>query len=436
MSKYSVGLDFGTTSISIAVLNNATKKTIYVDSKAHNGFTDMNDPQIKEQDPEKLLTLAKKMLDDVISNFYPIGGIGITGQMHGILYLDENNEPLSPLITWQDKRAASIHENEKTYLQEITEKTGYTAYSGYGLVTHYYFSLNNIVPANAKKLCTIMDYAALNFSGATHPVIHPTNAASLGLYDIENNCFDKEALEILGMDPSILPDVVTSASCQGYYREIPVYQGVGDNQASVFYSLNDNPEGCLVNIGTGSQVSMICDDIFRIPVIECRPFFNGKYLLVGSGLCGGKAYAIIEAFFRKYMYFATGKDEDQYDTLNRLARMALDEKMKCPVVSTTFSGTRVDPEKTGSILNLTEETFNPPALILGILQGMTEELYHQYSLFPRKCDAVIASGNAVRRNRVLQEIIKSTFDLPYVLLNAQEEAASGAALFAAEAETP
>ena len=67
MSKYSVGLDFGTTSISIAVLNNATKKTIYVDSKTHSGFLDSNDPQIKEQNPDSLFNLAHKMLDDVLA---------------------------------------------------------------------------------------------------------------------------------------------------------------------------------------------------------------------------------------------------------------------------------------------------------------------------------------------------------------------------------
>ena len=434
MSKYSVGLDFGTTSISIAVLNNATKKTIYVDSKTHSGFLDSNDPQIKEQNPDSLFNLAHKMLDDVLGNFFPIGGIGITGQMHGILYIDKNNRPVSPLYTWQDCRAASIHEDNKTYIEEISEKTGYPAYPGYGLVTHYYLSLNHLVPATANKLCTIMDYASMKLADAPFPVIHPTNAASLGMYDIKNNCFDKSVLRKLGFDASILPEIVPAAACQGFYHEIPVYQGVGDNQASVLYSLYEYPNGCLVNIGTGSQVSVISNDIYSIPDIECRPFFDGKYLLVGSGLCGGKAYAILEMFFRNYLQYATGKDDNQYDTMNKLARMALDENIDCPVVETTFSGTRGDPEKKGSVIGLTEDNFTPQAMILGTLKGMTAELHSLYKQFPTNCDCIIASGNAVRRNRVLQDIIRSTFGLPYIILNAQEEAASGAALFAANAE--
>ena len=42
--------------------------------------------------------------------------------------------------------------------------------------------------------------------------------------------------------------------------------------------------------------------------IEARPFLGGKYLLVGASLCGGKAYALLENFFRSFMKEATGQD--------------------------------------------------------------------------------------------------------------------------------
>ena len=98
MSKYSVGLDFGTTSVSIAVLNGTTKKTIFVDSKTHRGAIHSDNPLVKEQDPDVLFDLARKMLDSVLANFFPIGSIGITGQMHGILYLDSERRPVSRFI--------------------------------------------------------------------------------------------------------------------------------------------------------------------------------------------------------------------------------------------------------------------------------------------------------------------------------------------------
>ena len=430
MSKYSVGLDFGTTSVCIAVLNRSTRKTIFVDSKAHRGALLSDDPLVKEQDPDILFELAKKMLDNVLANFFPIGSIGITGQMHGILYIDSERRPVSPLYTWQDARASQLHENGLSYAQEVADKTGYPAFPGYGLITHYYLKQNGLVPKNAEKLCTVMDYAAMRFAGSDTVVIHPTNAASLGLYDIINNRFDPEALTAAGVDPELLPEVAAAPLILGTYRDIPVYQGIGDNQASVLYSLGDNPDGVLVNIGTGSQVSIISDTPDAAPSLEVRPFLDGKFLIVGSALCGGRAYAILEKFFRDYVKDATGKEEEQYDTLNSLAREALENGLDYPKVDTTFSGTRKDPSKTGAVYGLTEHNFTPAAFVLGLLQGIVDELHDLYGLFPFQGSAVVASGNGVRRNRVLQTLIERTFGLPFILLNSQEEAAAGAALYA------
>ncbi len=430
MSKYSVGLDFGTTSVSIAVLNGTTKKTIFVDSKTHRGAIHSDNPLVKEQDPDVLFDLARKMLDSVLANFFPIGSIGITGQMHGILYLDSERRPVSPLYTWQDSRAAQLHENGLSYAQEVAEKTGYPAFPGYGLITHYFLKENGLVPDNAEKLCTVMDYAAMRLSDSDRIVIHPTNAASLGLYDINKGKFDPDALVAAGIDPKFLPEVAADPIILGAYRDVPLYQGIGDNQASVLYSLVDYPDGVLVNVGTGSQVSRITDSPDAAPSLEVRPFIDGKYLIVGSALCGGRAYALLEKFFRDYVRDATGKEEEQYDTLNSLAREALDSGMDIPKVDTSFSGTRQDPSKTGAIYGLTEFNFTPAAFVLGLLQGIVDELHELYGLFPVPCSTVVASGNGVRRNRVLQTLIDRTFGLPFILLNSQEEAAAGAALFA------
>lgn len=68
----------------------------------------------------------------------------------------------------------------------------------------------------------------------------------------------------------------------------------------------------LVNIGTGSQISVLSDSWFEGPGIEARPLTADSYLLVGAALCGGAAYAALEHFFREYAAAAGGKDQPQY----------------------------------------------------------------------------------------------------------------------------
>lgn len=431
MSKYSIGIDIGTTSVSVAVLNTATGKTVYTDTKNHGAYIPGSDNFFSEQDPEILFSTAKTLLDEALRRFFPVGAIGLSGQMHGILYADASGKAVSPLYTWQDTRLLSSAESGKTYAEEITEKTGYHISAGYGLGTHYVLMSENRIPETARKLCTVMDYVGARLASAVPQYIHPTNASSLGFYDPATDCFDTEALGILGFDTSFLPIVVSEPIVTGSYRDIPVYQAIGDNQASVLYSLNGNSDACLVNIGTGSQISEIVPEIISRDGLELRPFFNGRYLIAGSALCGGKAYAMLEEFFRSYVKEATGKDDSQYDTLNLMAKRALESGQPVPKVRTTFAGTRADSSETGSVTGLTETTYTPEALILGTLQGIVDELHEMYELIGIPAESVVASGNAVRRNKVLQKLIADTFDLPLTLLGDDEEAAGGAAMFTA-----
>ena len=429
MSKYSIGLDIGTTSVSVAVLNTATGKTVFTDSKNHGAFLPNEEGYFSEQDVNVLFNLAHKMLDDVLERFFPIGSIGLTGQMHGILYVNNLGEAVSPLYTWQDNRLLTKATSGKTYAEEILEKTGYLISAGYGLGTHYVLNSQGKVPNDAVKICTVMDYVSAHLASAVPVFIHPTNAASLGFFDVVKNCFDVAALCKFDFDLSLLPEVASEPVIIGIYKDIPVYQAIGDNQASVLYSLNSNTDACLVNIGTGSQISKIVSDPVTHASLELRPFFDGKYILVGSALCGGKAYAMLETFFRSYIAEATGEDISQYDTLNRLARQALNSGDPIPNIRTTFAGTRADGSETGSITGLTEMTYTPSGMVLGTLQGIVNELYEMYLEMGIASDSVYASGNAVRRNKVLQELINKTFSLPLTLLGEDEESAGGAAMF-------
>lgn len=58
----------------------------------------------KLQNPEKIRTKILHLLDTIIEEFPEIGVIGLTGQMHGIVYLNQKGECVSLLYTWQDGR--------------------------------------------------------------------------------------------------------------------------------------------------------------------------------------------------------------------------------------------------------------------------------------------------------------------------------------------
>ena len=231
------GLDIGTSKICLVVVEDG--KAIYTRSEK-NGFL-----REKEQDPAKIFEICAKLIADAEKAYGKPASLGISTQMHGMLYLDGQGNALSPLYTWQDDKGGRLFQGGKTYAGYLSEESGYRVASGFGLVTHYYMLKNNAVPRSAKQICTIGDYVAMRLTGNTRCVMHPSCAASFGFYDFKTADFDRPVLKKLGVDPQMLPPV-------NYRQEIPV---IGDNQASFAGAVEDEKSSVLVNIGTGSQVS-------------------------------------------------------------------------------------------------------------------------------------------------------------------------------------
>ena len=117
--------------------------------------------------------------------------------------------------------------------------------------------------------------------------------------------------------------------------------------------------------------------------------------------------------------------------MEQLARAGQQQKDRMKV-NTTFNGTRVHPELRGSILNVSEENFTPEGLVYGVLEGMAAELYEMFRVIREEtgiqAEHLIASGNGLRRNPVLQEICSDMFGATLTLADYREEAACGAAV--------
>ena len=152
------GIDVGTTKICVAVIDMEQKKTLCVKS-ADNAFLPTDRPFEKIQSPERILNCVRKLLKEATDEAGKPDVIGVTGQMHGILYLDASGKPLSPLYTWQDTRGDEPYQNGKTYVQALA-KFGNVA-AGYGCATHFYNAVNRLVPAGSARICTVHDYVAM-----------------------------------------------------------------------------------------------------------------------------------------------------------------------------------------------------------------------------------------------------------------------------------
>lgn len=76
----------------------------------------------------------KCLLDELLDRYPDVKQIGLTGQMHGIVYLDQEGSCVSPLYTWQDGRGDISIPGEKSLVEEIRKTCGISVSSGYGLL--------------------------------------------------------------------------------------------------------------------------------------------------------------------------------------------------------------------------------------------------------------------------------------------------------------
>ena len=426
-----IGLDIGTTSISAVAAEVSSGALLRSVTVPNDGILPSPDGVSRLQDPVRIVETALGLKESLAAEFSPVAAIGVTGQMHGILYLDRAGRAVSPLYTWQDGRG-NLPYGKSTYAAHLSTRSCYPLASGFGLVTHFINREQGLVPSEAVTFCTIQDYIALLLARRKTPLLHASDAASFGCFDLEAHTFDRFAMEKLGFDNAFLPAVTAETAIIGQDGSIPVAAAIGDNQASVLGSLRENAD-ILVNIGTGSQVSAVVSAPVPFPAGAVRPYVDGKFLLAGSPLCGGRAYALLHRFFARCAELFGGDGRDIYTVMNDMAAEQPEDHSL--TVDTRFCGTRNDPALRGALSEISEDNFTPEQLTRGVLWGMTAELHELYRQMPLPFPAagLVGSGNGVRKNPVLRRYLEEQFGLKPKLPAHREEAAFGAAVFAAAA---
>jgi sedoheptulokinase len=431
---YAIGVDIGTTTISAAVFD--YDKAVVADTMTIPNNASVNSAGYgRIQDPETIFESVARVIGLISNNFSPVRVIGLSCQMHGILYIGGDGTAASPFYTWEDGRGDLPTPGGGSYAAELSVLTGYGGLAtGFGTVTHFYNMRNGLVPKKAEGFCGIGDYVAMRLTNLRRHRTHISNAAGFALFDHETGGFDTAAAKKAGFDTDFFPAIESGCAIFGETRDgIPVGFCIGDNQASFLGAVTIPAESVLVNIGTGAQITAAGSADYRCRELERRPLTNNMYLHVGSVLCGGRAYGALEKFFRAVSEMAGAPVKDElYGAMDALMNSGDDMPANPLVFSTAFSGTRREPNLRGSIQNIGLDNFTPAHFISGVIDGIIEELYGLYRYFDGAGmrGRLIGSGNGLRKNPLMQKRIAARFGMPLSIPLHAEEAAFGCALYA------
>ena len=455
-----IGVDLGTTKITSLALENETGSILALASTANDANITSSSDRARgrsEWQADRILAAACHCLADVSSQLgsrvRDVAGLGITGQQHGMLLVDSSLHPISPLINWQDRRALEpMPGSDSTWLTaarqaigpEAWKRTGCHLHPGFMAVTLFELAVKNGLPSGAKAL-VIMDYFAAALTGEA-PVTDPSCAGSSGVFDVRSRDWNHDAIEALGLSPSLFPEIREAhesvggltgniAASTGLPVGTPVFAPIGDHQASFLGSVADRRNSVLINVGTGAQVAVYTDEIDFVPPIELRPFPCGGNLLSNVGLAGGWSYQVLKQFFEDVgrSLFQTEPSEKFYDQMNQLAQQIPSgaDGLCC---EPRFSGTRLDPAVRGSITGLSPQNFTAGHLARAVLEGMSRSLHDGFKAIQQVTNhsptTLVAAGNGLRENPLLGEIVSHAFGLDISFTQHREEAAFGAALVA------
>jgi sedoheptulokinase len=429
-----LGIDIGTTTICGLLLEAATGEIVSVISRPNPAALPGKAAWESLQDPAVILREASRIIDGLLDAHRDVGAIGVAGQMHGVLYVDKAGRAVSPLYTWQDGRGDLPDDGGVSTATRLSSDLGQRVSTGMGFVTHAWNTAHGLVPREASTLCTIPDFLAMTAARASSPLMDPTNAAALGCFDLDRLDFRRADMDRLGMGGSLFPPVARSYPALGEARPgVPVFVAAGDNQASFLGSVRETLSTLLLNIGTGSQVSVRVESSADVPGMDVRPFPFGGYLAVGAALCGGRAYALLKDFFEKTLRLFTGEErEARWEMMNSVRRQDLPGASL--QVDARFSGTRQDPALRGTISSIGLDNFTPEHLIAGMREGIASELLGFYDCLPgtrrSAVSALVGSGNAIRMNPALRAVFEERLRMRMRVPAHREETSFGAALLA------
>jgi sedoheptulokinase len=445
MSAISLGVDVGSTSIKVIALDAETKRVERVVTRALDSRIHGTPAGHYEEDPRHIRDLTYELIRELSTEYGErIEAIGFTGQMHSGMFVTAALEPITNLVTWQDKRGDEIAPNGRSSVERLrdaagSDPTGVGIHTGFLATTALWFAEHSVkLPAGA-KLIGIYDWLASMLVGRA--VTDITSAAAWGLYDIVRKEWKHSVVEAAQIDAGALPEVVepgemlgminvTHASALGLRTATRIHASIGDTQASYLGSGVRATE-ILLNFGTGSQSMWETEQPVATHGTDIRYLRGGRYIATAPTLAGGKAYQLLAEFYASVLC-AFGHEpparDDLYAILNELAMNSGSEGITFDPI---FAGSRwKDLAERASIVGLDAANFRIGPVTRALLEGMIDEVAQPYFLREGrvKHEGLVGAGNGMRRNPALRDAAEQRFGLTIRLAESDEEAARGAAL--------
>jgi len=446
-----LGLDIGTSGTK-ALLLSENHAVLAAAESPHQLLTPR--PGWTEQDPEcwwKACQLATKaVLAKAGVKGSAVRAIGLSGQMHGSVFLDKNGKVLRPALLWNDQRTA-------VQCAEIEKKAGgrgalikmvsNPALTGFTAPKILWFAQNE--PAKFARCAQVLlpkDYIRYRLSGEW--ISEVSDASGTLLLNVKTRSWHKGLISKLGLDADLLPPLVESQDITGEVTEeaagelgvtagVPVVGGAGDQAAGAVGTGVCSPGLVSASMGTSGVIfatsaSPQTDPEGRVHTM-CHAIPE-TWCVFGCMLsAGGSLQWLRNTLFGEQV--AKAKDA------GRLYPAMIEEAQKVPAGSENLfflpylTGERCphpDPDARGCFIGLTPR-HGRAHLIRSVIEGITFGMREQVEIFrsmgiPVK--QVRASGGGAR-SAFWRQLQADMYAAPVVTINVAEGAALGAAILAA-----
>ena len=243
--KYLIGVDVGTSATKTVLFDEecrpvAEASAEYPMYQPQNGWAEQN-PKDWE---EAAASTIREVMERSRVNKEDVVGLGLSGQMHGLVMLDKDNEVIRPAIIWCDQRTAAECEEitakvGKERLIEITANPALTGFTASKILW-----VRNHEPKNyaaCRHILLPKDYVRFAMTGEYATEV--SDASGMQLLDVPHRCWSKEVLAKLDIDEALLPKVFESPEVTGHIstefaqraglsEKCVVAGGAGDNAAA------------------------------------------------------------------------------------------------------------------------------------------------------------------------------------------------------------
>ena len=371
-------------------------------------------PGWAEQDPEDWWRAAEAALSEV-------GGdgqtVGLSGQMHGLVVLDENGKVLRPAILWNDQRtAAECREIEgRVGLERLIELTGNRALTGFTAPKLLW--LRNNEPETFARIRHVLlpkDYVRFRLTGER--AIDAADASGTLLFDVGSRRWSDEVLEALELPREWLPPV----------HESTEVAGAGDQAAGALGVGVDRPGPLSVVLGTSGVVFAALPEYRPEPEARLHTFCHAV-----PGTWHAMGVMLSAAGSLQWLRNALGRPS--YDELLREAAKwppGTEELLFQPYLQGERTP-HADPDARGAFVGLTLR-HDRGALVRAVLEGVAYGLRDSLELLRAvgvEAEVARVSGGGARSELWLK-IVASVLRVPLERTVVEEGAAYGAALLA------